>query len=102
MSSLQKPKTDAGTILTHWVIAGSLLGAAITGLAIASGDNPDLWAVRFFGFLLPGENLWYTHLFFAVLLIAALAAYALYIRKAKLGDRVRLSAARFKALLLPG
>lgn len=102
MSYIQKQKSDLGTILVHWLIAASLLGAAVTGLSIASGDDPNLWASRYLDFLLPRENLWYVHLAFGVALISSLTAYAVYMRQAKLGDRIRLNGARFKALFLGG
>jgi hypothetical protein len=102
MSYVQRPKSDLGTILVHWLIVAALLSAAITGLGIAAGDNPDLWAVRDWGFLLPGENLWPWHLFFGMALLSSLLTYAVYIKRAQLVSRVRFNASRFHALIRGG
>jgi Ethylbenzene dehydrogenase/Prokaryotic cytochrome b561 len=85
---MQNQKSDLGTVFVHWLIAFSLLGCIVTGLSIASGDNPKIWVVRWFGFLLPGENLWYYHLISGVGLVASMVAYAVYLKRARLGGRL--------------
>jgi hypothetical protein len=100
MSYVQRPKSDLGTILFHWLIVGALISAAVTGLSIAAADNPDLWAVRYLGAVLPGEDLWSWHLSFGIALLSFLLAYAVYIRRAQLASRVLFNASRFSALFL--
>jgi cytochrome b subunit of formate dehydrogenase len=98
MSYVQRPKSDLGTILFHWLIVAALVSAAVTGLSIAAGDNPDLWAVRYLGAVLPGEELWSWHLCFGIALLSFLMAYVVYIRRAQLVSRVQFNASRFSAL----
>jgi hypothetical protein len=102
MSYTQKPKSDIGTVAIHWLIVVTLVGAALSGLAIASVDNPGLPIVNFFSFLLPQDNVWFLHLTFAIGLIASLAAYAIYIRRANITDRIRFAPGRMRALILGG
>jgi hypothetical protein len=102
MSYTQKPKSDIGTVVIHWLIVFTLIGSAISGLAIASVDNPNLSIVEYFSFLLPTENVWLLHLTYSIGLVASLAAYIIYIRKADITDRVRFSLGRVRALVLVG
>jgi hypothetical protein len=102
MSYAQKPKSDIGTVIIHWLIVVTLVGAAISGLAISSVDNPELSIVSFFSFLLPKENVWLLHLTFSIGLIASLVAYVAYIRRANITDRVRFGPGRMRALILGG
>jgi hypothetical protein len=102
MSYIQPPKSDLGTIVVHWLTVAALIGAVITGLAIAAGDNPWLWVVRYFGFLLPGEDVWIWHLYFGVTLLSSMLAYAVYVRRTQLTDRIAFNASRFSALLRGG
>ena len=102
MSHLRRPKSDLGTILLHWLIVLALCGAALTGLAIAALDNPDLRILPYVSFLLPGENVWYWHLAFSIALVASFGAYAVYIKRTDLTDRIRLSKARLRGLLISG
>ena len=102
MSYIQRPKSDLGTIFVHWAIAAALLGAALTGLSIASADNPGLWVLPYVGFLLSRENVWFLHLVFGIALLSSLMAYFIYIRRANLTGRVLLGGARLSALRLGG
>ena len=52
--------------------------------------------------LLPVEEVWYYHLISGVVLMATLAGYFFYLRRAKLQSRVRFDKARFVVLLRPG
>ena len=102
MSYLRRPKSDLGTILLHWLIVLALCGAVLTGLAIAALDNPDLRILPYVSFLLPGENVWYLHLAFGIALVASFIAYAVYIRRTDLTDRIRFDKSRLRALLIGG
>ncbi|MFY9875389.1 MAG: ethylbenzene dehydrogenase-related protein [Rhodomicrobium sp.] len=102
MSYLRRPKSDLGTILLHWLIVSALCGAVLTGLAIAALDNPDLRILPYVSFLLPGENVWYLHLAFGIALVASFIAYAVYIRRTDLTDRIRFDKSRLRALLIGG
>ena len=102
MSHLRRPKSDLGTILLHWLIVSALCGAVLTGLAIAALDNPDLRILPYVSFLLPGEDVWYLHLAFGIALVASFVAYAVYIRRTDLTDRIRFDKSRLRALLIGG
>ena len=102
MSHLRRPKSDLGTIILHWLIVLALSGAVLTGLAIAALDNPGLRILPYAAFLLPGENVWRLHLGFGIALVASFVAYAVYIGRTDLTDRIRLSKARLRALLIGG
>jgi hypothetical protein len=99
MSYIQRPKSDLGTILVHWLIVAALISAVVTGLSIAAADYPNLWAVRYLDSVLPGEDLWFWHLFSGIALLSSLLAYVVYIKRAQLVSRVLFNASRFSALL---
>src|SRR5579871_3114313 len=92
MPTKYKLKSDLGTIVIHWVMVVNLIGAAVTGITIACIDNPDFLIVHYFGFVLPGENVWYFHLFFSVGVSASIAAYVVYIKRARLAGRIAIDA----------
>ncbi len=88
MSSAQNKKSDLGTVFVHWLLVLGLLGCILTGLSIASADNPTLWIVFIFGFVLPSENVWYYHLISGVGLFVSIVAYATYLKRARLTGRL--------------
>src|SRR5579883_2984685 len=102
MSYIQRPKTDLGTIVIHWLLVVTVIGAAVTGLSIAAADNPDLLIVYVFGIFLPGENIWFVHLGFAIALVSGIIAYFIYISKANLTNRIQIDRARLRSLFLGG
>ncbi len=89
--------TDYGTVIAHTVIVACFVVAALTGLRIATDDPEAAWLLQLDA-VLPSEHLWYRHLVSAVLMAAALGGYAVYIRQARLGARVRVDKARFAAI----
>jgi hypothetical protein len=95
--SWDKPRTDLGTIILHWLLAGTLTAAVATGLGIVcTGPGCDwimgLWKVA------PGSKLWADHVVSAFMLIAVAVAYPIYIWRAGLTPRVVLDRVRLSDL----
>ena len=101
MALIQRPKSDLGTIILHWLIVAALFGAVLTGLSIASVD-PGLWALNYLDFLFPRQNVWYVHIALGIALLSSVLAYVAYIKQASLSDRIRFNWARFVALFRMG
>ncbi len=101
MSSGRAPSTDVGTVLLHWLIVALLIVLVATGLRIASADAGLDW-LRMLDAILPSEHLWYRHLVAAAALTGVLAAYAVYVVRARLTQRIRLDWARLALLLRAG
>ena len=93
--------TDCGTVILHATIVGAFAILVATGLRIATDDPDSQWLMHLDP-LLPGEDLWYYHLLSGAVLSAALLAYVVYMRRARLQARVRLDRVRVLALLQPG
>lgn len=94
-------KTDYGTVVLHAALVLSFLVLVATGLRIAADDPIALW-LQALDPILPVEDLWYRHLVAGTVLTAVLAAYAVYLTKARLTSRVQLDKARFAAMRRPG
>lgn len=101
MAAGRRPTTDTGTVVAHTLIVLSFVVLLLTGLRIASDDPEALWLVALDP-LLPVEQLWYRHMVAAVVLVAVLMFHMVYLRRARLGSRVRLDASRFVSLLNSG
>jgi cytochrome b subunit of formate dehydrogenase len=101
MSNGRPPSTDVGTVLLHWLIVALLIVLVATGLRIASGDAGLDW-LGLLDPILPVEHLWYRHLIAAAALAAGLIAYAVYVVRARLTQRIRLDWARVALLLRSG
>ncbi|MGO4854058.1 cytochrome b/b6 domain-containing protein [Phaeovulum sp. W22_SRMD_FR3] len=91
------PRTDVGTVLLHWVTVAAIVVLMQTGLRFTSDDVHYLW-LRDFDAYLGSETLWERHLIAAGVLTLAAVAYALYMSKARLWDRIRLNGARLQGL----
>jgi Prokaryotic cytochrome b561 len=96
-----RPTTDTGTVVVHAIMLVSFVVLLLTGLRIASDDPTVTW-LGVLDPVLPMEQVWYRHLVAAVVFVAALAGYAIYLIRARLTGRVRLDGARLRALLRPG
>jgi hypothetical protein len=92
MSTIRR-STDFGTVYLHAALVVSFAVLVATGLRIAT-DDPDSEWLRILDPVLPVEHLWFRHMVAGVALMAILAAYACYVRGARLQSRVRLDKAR--------
>ena len=97
----QRRTTDYGTVILHASLVFSFAVLVATGLRVAA-DDPDSEWLAVLDPLLPVEEVWYYHLISGVVLMATLAGYFFYLRRAKLQSRVRFDKARFVVLLRPG
>src|SRR5581483_791108 len=93
----RRPRTDFGTALLHAVMLGAFIVLLASGLRIAS-DDPDTMWLSVLDPSLPMEHLWYRPLLAGVVLTAALAAYAVYVTRARLRGRLRFDRTRLAAI----
>ena len=90
-------KTDYGTIILHWLLVAALGIAFISGLRIAT-ETPGRGWINMFDAVLPRESVWVMHMQAAVVLVAVSLAYAVYLMRSGLGQRVRLDKVRLRGL----
>jgi cytochrome b subunit of formate dehydrogenase len=93
----QRRTTDYGTILLHALVVISFGVLVATGLRIATDDPEVLW-IGVLDSILPTNNLWLNHLVAGLVLTATMLAYFVYVRRARLGSRVRVDRARLLAV----
>lgn len=91
------PRTDIGTVILHWAAVTSVVVLMLTGLRFTSDDMENVW-LREFDAYLGTDNLWYRHMVAGYVLTAVMVAYAIYVTKARLTDRIRLNGARLQGL----
>lgn len=101
MANGPHPTTDYGTVIFHWIMLIAIIVLLATGLRIASDDPHTLWLATLDP-VLPMEHLWFRHVVAGVVLVAALSGYILYIRSARLFQRIRVDRARMSALTRGG
>src|SRR5690242_20418232 len=70
-------RTDYGTIILHWLLAGATVVAFITGLRIAT-EAPDHAWLNNIDWLLPRAHVWTWHMPAAVVLVGVAVAYMIY------------------------
>ncbi len=80
-------RTDAGTIILHWISAIAVATSIATGLRIAS-DAPVAPISQFFSPILPQGEIWTVHFIAGLVLFFSSAAYPLYLRCSGLKRRV--------------
>lgn len=98
---MRRRTTDFGTVILHAALVVAFLVLLATGLRIST-DDPDRHWVRLLDPLLPNENLWFRHLVAGLAMAAVIAAYAIYLQRARLGSRLRLDLVRLLAIVRPG
>ena len=92
------PRSDAGTVLLHWLSAGTLLVSLLTGIRIAA-DNPAAIVSRWLTPVLPQGEIWTWHFLAGLALFFCGTSYLLYMRRSALSRRA--APKRLKVLLLP-
>jgi hypothetical protein len=90
-------KTDYGTIILHWLLAGATVVAFITGLRIAT-EAPGRGWLNTIDMLLPRSHVWTWHMPAAVVLVGVSIAYAIYMLRSGLSRRVTVDKIRLRAL----
>ena len=53
-----RPTSDTGTVILHWVLAGSWIVLVAMGLRIATDDPETEWLIALDP-ILPSANLWF-------------------------------------------
>ena len=90
-------RTDYGTIILHWLLAGATVIAFITGLRIAT-EAPDHAWLNNIDLLLPRSHVWTWHMPAAVVLVGVALAYTIYVLRSGLSRRVLVDKVRLRAL----
>jgi hypothetical protein len=93
----RKPRTDLGTIILHWALAGALVVATATGLSIAR-TAPDRNWLDALAPLLPSGQIWANHFRAGLAIIVIAIAYPVYVARAALIPRIRLDTIRLRDL----
>jgi hypothetical protein len=91
-------KTDYGTIILHWLLVAAISVAVFTGLRIATEGPYHLWVNELDAFL-PRTYVWVPHMQSAVVQVAVMIAYAVYLARSGLSRRVQLDKNRLRGLL---
>jgi hypothetical protein len=82
-------RSDAGTIVLHWIVAVATFASLLTGLRI-SADAPDAFISRVLSPILPQGEVWTVHFISSLLLAFSATAYVLYISRGGLTRRISL------------
>jgi hypothetical protein len=90
-------RTDYGTIILHWLLAGATVVAFITGLRIAT-EAPDHAWLNNFDWMLPRSHVWTWHIPAAVVLVGVAVAYLIYVMRSGLSRRVAVDKIRLRGL----
>ena len=91
-------KTDYGTIILHWLLVAAISVAVFTGLRISTEGPDHLWINELDAFL-PSSHVWVPHMQSAVVQVAAMIAYAVYLARSGLSRRVQIDKNRLRGLL---
>ncbi|MEE9313242.1 MAG: ethylbenzene dehydrogenase-related protein [Rhizobiaceae bacterium] len=82
----QKPRSDDGTIILHWLTAFSMVASLLTGLRISADGQFTTWA-KALDKLLPVGEIWTWHFAASAALFFCTISYFIYVRRAVLGER---------------
>ena len=81
------PRTDAGTIVLHWIFAAAVTASLLTGLRIAADERDAVFA-KFLSPILPQGEIWTWHFASSMAMFIFATAYVLYIARARLAKRI--------------
>lgn len=81
------PRTDTMTVVLHWMTAAGMTASLVTGLRIAA-DNPRAVVSKWFEPILPQGEIWTVHFVAGLALFFCVTAYALYMLRSGLANRV--------------
>lgn len=99
-SPSSRPKTDRGTIILHWLLVGSLLGAVVTGLSMP-GATPSHGGTAAMDYALAPSWISVGHVASAIMVILVSVIYPIYMWRAALIPRIRLDRVRLHGLAHP-
>ncbi len=102
MGRRTSPKTDFGTVILHWTLVTLFVTCVITGLRITTVSPFDFGWVQALDGILPYSMVWTAHVPVAVGLFGLAFAYAIYLRRAGLAQRIRPDRIRLMGLFRGG
>jgi hypothetical protein len=102
MGRRTSPKTDFGTVILHWMLVALFVTCVITGLRITTVSPFDFAWIQALDGILPYSMVWTAHVPVAVALFGLAFAYAIYVRRAGLTQRIRPDRIRLMGLFRGG
>jgi cytochrome b subunit of formate dehydrogenase len=94
----EPPRTDAGTLTLHWLVATAFIVSLLTGIRIAA-DSPTAVVSKWLSPILPQGEIWTWHFFSGLSLFFCGSAYLLYMRRSGLTRRVAFK--KLRVFVLP-
>jgi cytochrome b subunit of formate dehydrogenase len=94
----ERPRTDAGTLTLHWLVATAFIVSLLTGIRIAA-DSPTAVVSKWLSPILPQGEIWTWHFFSGLSLFFCGSAYLLYMRRSGLTRRVAFK--KLRVFVLP-
>ncbi|HEY8567067.1 MAG TPA: ethylbenzene dehydrogenase-related protein [Beijerinckiaceae bacterium] len=92
------PTSDIGTVILHWTAAVAMFVSLFTGLRLTA-DNLDSVVAKALSPILPQGEIWTWHFVAGLALFFASTAYALYMIRSGLANRVALK--KLQVLTMP-
>ena len=93
-----RPRSDIGTLIIHWLTALAFFVSVFTGVRIAA-DDPDAVVSKWLEPILPQGEIWTWHFFAGLTLFFCASAYILYMARSGLMPRIALK--KIRAFLIP-
>ncbi len=84
------PKSDYPTIVLHWALLVTLVVSFVTGMQVAADEPESSWA-QALRWMLPQGNVIVWHMISALVFVALVAGYTMFLRAAGLGNRIALN-----------
>jgi cytochrome b subunit of formate dehydrogenase len=91
-----RPRTDAATVVIHWTVATLFVLSVLTGFRIAADAEDAVWSRLLAAVALQGEVVVW-HVWSAWAMVAATAAYVVFLFASRLVPRVSIDASRVRA-----
>jgi cytochrome b subunit of formate dehydrogenase len=93
-----RPRSDIGTLIIHWLTALAFFVSVFTGVRIAA-DDPDAVVSKWLEPILPQGEIWTWHFFAGLTLFFCASAYILYMARSGLMPRIALK--KIRAFVIP-
>lgn len=92
------PRSDVGTIVLHWSLAAAIIVSLFTGLRLSADAEGSIFA-KSIEVILPQGEIWTEHFISALVVLAGIITYGLYMRLGRL--KRRISVRKTVVLTLP-
>jgi cytochrome b561 len=93
-----RPRSDIGTLIIHWLTALAFFVSIFTGVRIAA-DDPGAVVSKFLSPILPQGEVWTWHFYAGLTLFFGASAYILYMARSGLAPRIALK--KVRAFVIP-